>query len=185
MRRMMVLIGGGVRSGKSAFALRRARALGQRRAFIATARAGDEEMHARIEAHRVERGTTFETVEAADRLLESLAVLSRVEVAVIDCLTIFVSDLVLSGLDDAAIDAAVVAVADRCRSSGRHVVVVTNEVGFGVVPATAIGRRFRDAAGRAHQVLARRSDEVYLGALGLMVRLVPDPVAGVGGEGEP
>jgi adenosylcobinamide kinase/adenosylcobinamide-phosphate guanylyltransferase len=172
----LVLVGGGVRSGKSAFALSLARSLGERRAFVATAQALDAEMEARIAAHRAERGAAFHTVEAPVALAAALADLDA-EVVVVDCLTLWLSNLLLAGADAPALAAEVEALAAVLARRRWHAVLVTNEVGMGIVPASALGRAFRDAAGRAHQRLARDADRVYLAALGCILRLRPEPLA--------
>ena len=143
----VVLIGGGARSGKSRFALARARSLGERRVFVATAQAFDGEMDDRIALHRAERGADFTTVE---------------------------EPLELAGALRAQDDADVVLAERRC-----HAVLVTNEVGFGIVPDNALARTFRDVAGRAHQSLARIADEIHVAILGSVLRLRPGPVEAV------
>lgn len=180
----LILVGGGARSGKSAFALELARGLGARRAFVATAQALDAEMAARIAAHRVERGGEFETVEAPRDLAGALA---RVEadVVVVDCLTLWLSNLLLRGDDLPRIAAQVEEVAAVLGRRRLHAVLVTNEVGLGLVPETALGRAFRDAAGRTHQRLARDADRVYLAALGCVLRLRPAPLTVVHPEATP
>ncbi len=173
----IVLVGGGVRSGKSAFALARARRLGVRRAFIATAQAWDEEMRARIARHIEERGNSFHTTEAPLELPRAVTELTNVDVAVIDCLTLWLSNLLLRGDDERRIEQEVEALACALHQAPYPVVVVTNEVGMGVVPETALGRLFRDVAGRAHQRLAAVADEIYVAVLGCVLRLRPGPVA--------
>jgi adenosylcobinamide kinase/adenosylcobinamide-phosphate guanylyltransferase len=177
--RKTVLIGGGARSGKTAFALRLARGLGERRVYIATATAGDGEMAARIARHRQERGAAFETVEEPLRLPRALRELARCDVVVVDCLTLWLSNLLLRDADpDAALREAD-DLADLAPSLPFHLLLVTNEVGMGLVPETPLGRMFRDVAGRVHQRLARVSDEIYLAALGVMLRLHPAPLQAV------
>ena len=173
----IVLVGGGVRCGKSAFALGRAKAAGTRRAFVATAQAFDDEMRERIAAHQEERALDFATVEAPLEVAQALTSLGDVDVVVIDCLTLWLSNLLMAEKTDVEIYAALEAlvVALLCRSW--HVILVTNEVGLGVVPASALGRRFRDLAGRIHQRLVEVADEIYFGALGAMLRLRPNPVS--------
>jgi adenosylcobinamide kinase/adenosylcobinamide-phosphate guanylyltransferase len=184
----LVLIGGGVRSGKSAFALEVARRLGTRRAFVATAQAFDEEMRARIAAHRRERGAEFDTVEEPHDLPGALARLGASpappEVVVVDCLTLWLSNLLLRGDDLDAVDAAVGRLVAALGAQPFHAVVVTNEVGMGVVPDSALGRAFRDASGRAHQRLAPCAHRLYLAALGCIVRLRPGPLGLVTLEGD-
>lgn len=183
MKQELILVGGGVRSGKSAFALALARHLGARRAFIATARAWDEEMRERIEAHRAERAGAFDTVEAPLDLPGAVAALAAgrpgeapPEVVVVDCLTLWLSNLLLRGDAPAAIAAEVERLAAALAASPFHAVLVSNEVGMGVVPESALGRAFRDVSGRAHQALARRADRLYLAAMGCILRLRPAPV---------
>jgi adenosylcobinamide kinase/adenosylcobinamide-phosphate guanylyltransferase len=181
MRKQLVLVGGGTRSGKSAFALSLARRLGERRLFLATAQPGDEEMRARILHHQQMRGTDFDTIEEP---LDVPAVLRRgsdYDVVVFDCLTLWLANLLLQDQGPEAVLprldelAAVLA----CRSL--HVLVVTNEVGMGLVPETALGRAFRDLAGLAHQRLSGLADEVYFAVLGTILRIKPGPAfAGVG-----
>ena len=170
---MIVLVGGGVRTGKSAFALARAKALGRRRVFVATAEARDAEMAERIRKHAKARGRAFKTREVPIDLIDVIRTLRGVDVAVIDCLTLWISNLLLAGLREAAVLRQCERLAAALRKAPFHVVVVTNEVGMGLVPETALGRTFRDVCGRAHQRLGRAADEVYFGALGMMLRLKP------------
>lgn len=174
--RTIVLVGGGARSGKSTFALARARALGARRRFLATARRYDADLAARIDRHVAERGADFDTVEEPLAVPEVLLASTAHDVVVVDCLTLWLSNLLLDGAGPGAVEARV---DDLARALGRapcHVVLVTNEVGMGLHPETALGRTFRDLAGRAHQRLAAVADEVHLAVMGLLVRLKPTPV---------
>jgi adenosylcobinamide kinase/adenosylcobinamide-phosphate guanylyltransferase len=173
----VIVVGGGVRSGKSAFALARARALGARRGFLATAQAFDAEMAARIAAHVRERGSELQTIEEPIAVPERLAAIRDLDVVVVDCLTLWLSNLLLADATDAAIATRVDDLARVVSARSFHTILVTNEVGMGVVPDSALGRRFRDIAGLAHQRLARVADELYLAALGVVVRLRPAPVA--------
>lgn len=172
----IVLIGGGARSGKSRFALERARALGTRRVFVATGQAFDGEMDARIARHRAERGADFTTVEEPLALARVLRDEDRADVVLVDCLTLWLSNLLLRGDDEAAITAAVGDLIEALRARRRHVVLVTNEVGLGIVPDNALARTFRDVAGRAHQELAAIADEVHVAILGTVLRLRPGPI---------
>lgn len=190
-RPLFVLVGGGARSGKSRLALARARALGARRLFVATADAreaeahGDAEMLARIARHRAERAQAsqpdhdgFDTLEEPLALPEALAAVDPAahDVVLVDCLTLWLSNLLCAG---ATLDDALGAV-ERLRGALARrrvpVVLVTNEVGLGLVPETPLGRAFRDAAGIAHQRLAADADEVHVGVMGLMLRVRPEPV---------
>jgi adenosylcobinamide kinase/adenosylcobinamide-phosphate guanylyltransferase len=176
MTHNLILVGGGVRSGKSTFALARARSLGPRRAFIATAQAFDDEMRDRIARHRDERGTEFLTIEEPLALADAVTRLADIDVVVIDCLTLWLSNLLLAELPEpqilARVDDVVAALAHR----RFHAIVVTNEVGMGVVPESALGRAFRDLAGMTHQRFARQADEIDVAILGTVLRLKPAPI---------
>lgn len=172
-----VLVGGGVRCGKSAYALRLAEGLGSRRVFLATAQAFDSEMSERIAAHRLERAELFRTVEEPLALPEALRTeAARADVIVIDCLTLWLSNLILADADSDTVAQRVEDLAAVLAARSCHVIMVTNEVGMGLVPENALGRLFRDCAGRTHQRLVRECDEVYAGILGCILRLRPAPV---------
>jgi adenosylcobinamide kinase/adenosylcobinamide-phosphate guanylyltransferase len=174
--RMIILVGGGVRSGKSAYAVARARALGPRRAFLATARAYDAEMAERIRRHQEERAGDFTTVETPRDVAGALAGLAGFDVAVIDCITLWIANQLVDGVAPAAVEEEAGRLAAALRAAPCHVVVVTNEVGMGVHPETELGRLFRDLSGRAHQAIARVADEIHLAVLGTLLRLRPGPV---------
>jgi adenosylcobinamide kinase / adenosylcobinamide-phosphate guanylyltransferase len=176
-RRERVLVGGGARSGKSAFALARARELGARRLFVATARRYDAEMDERIARHRAERAAQFDTVEEPLALPEVLAGAAGYDVAVVDCVTLWLSNQLIDGVAADAIERRIAELGRAVERAPCHVVLVTNEVGMGVHPESALGRTFRDLAGRAHQRLARAATEVQLAVLGVVVRLAPGPIA--------
>jgi adenosylcobinamide kinase/adenosylcobinamide-phosphate guanylyltransferase len=172
----LILVGGGVRSGKSAFALAYARRLSDRRLFLATGQAGDDEMRARIGRHRAERGADFETREEPVAVPETLAGIPADTLVLVDCLTLWLSNLLLADLAAEEIVARVELLAQIARRRSAATVVVTNEVGMGVVPESALGRAFRDLVGLAHQRLARAADETYAAILGVVVRLHPAPL---------
>lgn len=172
----LILVGGGVRSGKSAYAVARARALGARRAFVATARAYDAEMAERIRRHQAERAGDFDLVEEPLALARAVARLDGFDVAVVDCITLWLSNQLIDGFAPDEIERRTAELVQALREAPCHLVVVTNEVGMGVHPETALGRVFRDLAGRAHQALARAADEVHLAVMGTLLRLKPGPV---------
>ncbi len=192
----LVLIGGGVRSGKSAFALERARAFGERLVFVATAEALDDEMRERVRRHRAERAGAFRTVECPRELVPCLRALfcsqgqaqppasthgaqageCSVDAVVIDCLTLWIANLMGEGLSESQIDARVVELAETLRRAPFHSVIVSNEVGLGIVPENAMARAFRDITGRAHQVLGRAAHELYFGVMGQLLRIKPAPI---------
>lgn len=156
----MMLVGGGSRSGKTAFALQRARACGPRLAYIATAELRDAEMRARALAHRDERGAEFVTIEEAfdvAGMIRSRA--AEFDAIVVDCLTLWVSNLMLSGAED--VRAAGMRLAEAAAASVTEVILITNEVGCGIVPENELARRFRDEAGWMNQLIASSSGQVW------------------------
>jgi adenosylcobinamide kinase / adenosylcobinamide-phosphate guanylyltransferase len=165
MRTGIVLVLGGARSGKSAFAERLVEESGLARVYIATAEAGDAEMQERITAHRARRGLAWRTVEVRDRLEEALtAEAGEGRAVLVDCLTLWLSNVMLVGAD---IDARTRALAEKARGVSGLVVFVSNEVGLGVVPETPLGRRFRDTQGFLNQAIAAIADRVVFMAAGL------------------
>lgn len=163
----VTLIGGGARSGKSSYALELARGRGSRLAFIATAEAFDDEMRERIAAHRRDRPAAFETVEAPFELAAALRATTS-DCAVVDCLTLWASNLMLAGRDLEVETTELIAAAAACPA---RVVFVTNEVGLGIVPENELARRFRDEAGRMNQRIAAAAAEVFWMIFGVPVRV--------------
>lgn len=156
---------GGARSGKTAYALGQALAgPAGPRVMIATAQALDDEMAARIARHQAERGPEWTTVEAPLRLAEAVADLRAGEVAVVDCLTLWLTNQML---DEADIGAKVAELTAALRASPADLVVISNEVGQGIVPDNALARRFRDEAGWMHQAVAAAADRAVLVTAGL------------------
>jgi adenosylcobinamide kinase/adenosylcobinamide-phosphate guanylyltransferase len=173
----LILIGGGARSGKSSFGLARARALGPRRLYIATAERSDDEMSDRIDRHRADRaGAGFDTLEEPRALPEALAAEREHDVVLVDCLTIWISNLLVGGATADAVQERIGALLAALAQRRSHVVIVSNEVGMGLVPETPLGRVFRDLTGFAHQRIAAVADELYLAAMGVLLRLRPAPV---------
>jgi len=173
MTRKVVLILGGARSGKSGFALRLAQELGQKVLFVATAEPLDEEMRERIEEHRKRRPESWRTLEAPLEVGRRISQeLKDEEVVLIDCLTLLLSNLMGEGgkLQERA-EAELEGLL-RCMEEARaSFILVSNEVGMGIVPEHKSGRLFRDLQGRANQLLADRADEVYFMVAGLPLRL--------------
>lgn len=165
----MILIGGGSRSGKSAEALRLLYKAGPRMGFIATATPSDEEMRERIARHRSERSpeiTTWEEpIAVAERIL---AEDGRYDAILVDCLTLWLSNLMLSEADIEAKTEKLLQVAACSRT---QIIFVTNEVGCGIVPDNPLARRFRDEAGRLNQRFAERASEVYWMVFGIGLRI--------------
>ena len=164
----LILVGGGSRSGKSSFALELAKERGTRRAFVATAQAFDQEMAERIARHQAERDDAFTTIEEP---LELASVISNTsfDVLLIDCLTLWVSNLMMR--EEADIDAKGAELVSIAAASKALCIFVTNEVGCSVVPDNAMGRRFRDLAGRLNQEMAKAAQEVYFLTFGIPTRI--------------
>jgi len=169
----IVLFTGGARSGKSARAEQYAADLGKHVNYIATAEAGDDEMRARIAQHQRRRPTGWTTVEAPLAVAAELAKLDVGSVALLDCLSLLVSNLLL--VHDVelapAVDVEIGALLATARERDLILVIVTNEVGMGIVPAYPLGRAYRDVLGRANQQVAAAADEVYLLVCGIPVEL--------------
>lgn len=166
----MILIGGGSRSGKSAAGLRMLRGAGPRRAAIATAQAFDDEMTDRIRHHRAERDSDVVTFEEPFEVTARIrSEEGRFDAILIDCLTLWLSNLMLADRSP---------LADHCRdlvesasASSARVILVTNEVGCGIVPENAVARRFRDEAGRLNQLAAEHAQEVHWMVFGIGLRI--------------
>ncbi len=171
----LVLILGGARSGKSTMAERMARD-GERVLFIATAEALDEAMQQRIAAHRRHRPEHWDTLEEPIHVTGTVRPLvERYDTFVLDCLTLWVSNLLLQ--DDEASDAegavleTVGRLLDLIDATGGRWILVSNEVGQGIVPASSLGREYRDMLGRVNQLVASRADRAYLMVAGLALEL--------------
>ena len=159
---------GGARSGKSHHALARARQSDGPVAFLATAQAFDPEMRARIARHRAERPPGFTTVEEPFDIVSACRRLAgRYELALVDCLTLWVSNRILRGDGDAAILGAANELAELMAEHCVSLVVVSNEVGEGVHPPTEVGLRFRDLLGSVNQRVAAAADGVTLMVAGI------------------
>ena len=160
----LTFILGGARSGKTSYALREAQAAGGRRVMIATAEALDGEMAARIARHQAERGGLWETVEAPRELAAVVRTLRAGDTAVIDCMTLWLTNLLLDDVNLALAIADLIAALAACPA---RVLAVSNEVGQGIVPDNALARRFRDEAGWMNQALAAAAERVVLVSAGL------------------
>ena len=165
----LTLVLGGARSGKSRHAERLVTETGLARTYIATAQAWDDEMRARIAQHRTDRGQDWRTIEAPIDLAGAIAVEATPGRAVlVDCLTLWLTNVMLADRDIAAEEAALLAALQAARGP---VVCVSNETGLGIVPDNALARRFRDAQGRLNQRIAALATRVDFIAAGLPIRL--------------
>ena len=170
--RNLTLVLGGVRSGKSRYALKLASHM-QRVTFLATAeRREDEEMKRKIQRHRAERPRHWMTIEESLNLATAIGSVSDCDLLLIDCLTLFAGKLLeVHGENLPAIAAAVDALCDALSASACPVVLVSNEVGSGVVPSFELGRRYRDLLGEINQRVASIADHVVLMVAGLPLTL--------------
>jgi adenosylcobinamide kinase / adenosylcobinamide-phosphate guanylyltransferase len=153
---------GGARSGKSSLAVRLATESGRAVVFVATSEPRDDEMAARIESHRAERPAKWSTVEAPLDLAGALAAAPQEACVVLDCLTLWTSNALEAGWSDEAVAEAAEAVAGLAAARGAPTVVVSNEVGLGVVPDTPLGRRYRDVHGRVNAIFAGAAERACL-----------------------
>ena len=167
-----VLLLGGARSGKSALAQEIAQRSGRAVTFIATAEARDGEMAARIARHREQRPGTWTTVEEPVALLHRALGAPESDLVVIDCLTLWVSNLVTRGMDDGHVVAEAGHVASALAGRAAGAVVVSNEVGLGIVPANPLARGYRDTLGAVNAAFAERADRVALMVAGRALELM-------------
>lgn len=165
----VTLILGGARSGKSTFGERLVEASGSDAVYIATGRAHDDEMRARIDQHQARRGANWTTVEEPDDLEGALVrEAGPGRIVLVDCLTLWVTNLMMAEADIAVRGRAL---AETLGAVAGPVVLISNEVGLGIVPDNAMARAFRDHAGRLHQDIAAGADTVYFVAAGLPLKM--------------
>ncbi|KTE03657.1 adenosylcobinamide kinase/adenosylcobinamide phosphate guanyltransferase [Sphingopyxis sp. H038] len=162
---------GGARSGKSRYAQARTEAAGGSPVFVATAEAFDDEMHERIARHQADRDARWRTVEAPRDLPAAIDALDAEDaVVLVDCLTLWVSNLLLADADIPRAGGQLCHAINRFKGT---LILVANEVGLGIVPDNALARAFRDAAGQLNQSVAATVDEVVLLTAGLPLTLKP------------
>ena len=167
-----IFITGGRRSGKSSYALELAESMGEKRLYIATAEALDDEMKERIARHREERGDSWDTAEEPIDIVNILAHSKKYNVILIDCLTLWLCNIMHSGEpnnepDDETIMRHINSLADSCSSSDTKVIAVTNELGLGIIPGDPLSRRFTDLAGIMNQRMAAAADRVVMTVSGI------------------
>ncbi len=167
-----IFITGGARSGKSAFSEAAATALGKDLVYIATMEALDGEMKLRIKKHISRRGQDWKTIEEPLRVVETLKKNDKVgRVFLLDCLTLFISNHMLKGASESGLEKKAKELARFCKSCKGSVVIVSNEVGMGLVPDNPLGRKFRDAQGIANKIMAATADEVYFLVSGIAIKI--------------
>ena len=175
MAKQLILVLGGARSGKSAFAERLAAQVG-RVLYVATAEALDEDMERRIANHRNQRPPEWDTLEEPRDLVSVLpSAIGGYDTCLLDCLTLWVSNLLLSMEDSPNAEQEILLAAHQLmevtEQSSATWIVVSNEVGLSVVPSTRLGAVYRDALGRVNQVVAARADKVYFMVAGLALEM--------------
>lgn len=170
----IILVTGGSRSGKSAYAQQMAEASAEKKLFVATCPVLDEELRTRIDRHRANRvGRGWDTAEEQTALTELVRNSAEYPVILIDCLTLWINNLLYQAgqttkeLGEEEIRVLCTELTAACRSIPGTVILVTNELGMGVIPDNPLARRFRDLAGRCNQVVANAADEVTLLVSGL------------------
>ena len=164
------LVLGGARSGKTAFAESLAMRSGSKPVYLATAEALDAEMRERVASHQRGRGERFATIEEPIALSDALLVAAREhDVILVDCLTLWITNLLIANQDVAMAVSELGATLVQLKTA--RVIMVSNEVGLGIVPDNAMARTFRDLAGSAHQRLAEVCDDVYFVVAGLPMTL--------------
>ena len=180
-----ILIIGGARGGKSRFAQELAQKSGEPVLFVATAEAGDEEMQHRIEEHQRSRPAAWSTLEVTTHIGNQIAQnIGGAKVVIVDCITLLVNNIFSQHnyQTDEQIDASLVEkevtieVSELVECINRvdaSFILVTNEVGTGLVPVSRLGRLYRDFLGKANQILAEHADEIYLMVAGLPIRIKP------------
>jgi adenosylcobinamide kinase / adenosylcobinamide-phosphate guanylyltransferase len=178
MDNRLVLLLGGARAGKSTYALRLAEQRSEASVcFIATAQALDEDMSMRIDRHRSERPSHWQTIEEPYDLDQALRQASDTAVVIVDCLTLFVSNWLLRENDEQKCEERLRRITsdfiNTAQSRQQTIICVSNEVGLGIVPETRLGRIFRDLLGRVNQDFAQAAGEVYLIVAGLKTQLKP------------
>lgn len=169
----LTLILGGARSGKSACAVELAKQY-RNVTYVATAGVLDDEMRERVELHKKLRPASWKVVESPTNVADIVEGLEA-DMILIDCLTLYVTNLLLNDSNNDAkeeyITGEIEQLCSVSKKAGAHIIMVSNEVGLGIVPADPLGRKFRDIAGRVNQIVASRSDEVYFVTAGIPRKL--------------
>lgn len=164
----LTLVLGGARSGKSRHAESLVESLAPPWTYVATAQAYDEEMEERIRHHRLRRQGNWETIEAPLHLETALAAVPRGRPLLLDCLTLWLTNVMLGGGD---VEEASLRLAELLGRPHGPWVVVSNEVGLGIVPDNALSRQFRDAAGRLNQMVAGKAESVFFMVAGIAMKV--------------
>jgi len=172
----LIFITGGARSGKSKYAVGLAKNMTGKVVFLATGEAKDEETKRRIEEHRKSRPREWKTIEETKDIASVLLnIQPSHEILIIDCLTFFISNLLLGGVDEKVILEEIKRITEIILQSDCTTIVVSNEVGGGIVPDNKLGRRFRDIVGLANQIMANSAREVWFTVSGIPIKIKGEP----------
>lgn len=171
----ITLVIGGCRSGKSRYALDAANAVpGSRKIFMATSVPADPEMEKRVQVHQAQRGEDWHTVETPVHIPEAIAAHARTaDVILVDCLTLWTANMLAQEMDAPAMQKCMEKTTQALSRISCPVFLVTNEVGYGIVPENSLARRFRDMAGLVNQHMAKAADRVVLTVAGIAVTIKP------------
>ena len=169
----LIFVIGGCRSGKSTYALQTAEKVpGERKIFIATCLPQDDEMKKRVAKHQAARSRSWTTVEEPLRLPETIIQNSpRADVILVDCMTLWVNNLLMETDDEKQIEETISRLTDTLDKSTGCIVIVSNEVGTGIVPENKLARQYRDIIGRANQAVAKAADKVIWMVAGIPVTI--------------
>lgn len=166
----LILILGGARSGKSSYAVELAKKFKKKVAFIATATSFDEEMKKRIELHKTSRPRQWKLIEEGKNIVQILpAIKDKYEIVLIDCLGLLVSNLLADNLKDKEIERRINKLIDAILKVNFTTIIVSNEVGSGIVPVNPLARRFRNLLGLSNQMIAKKADKVIFMQAGIPV----------------
>lgn len=168
---MLRLLLGGARSGKSSLAVAFGRRDGGPVCVVATAEGRDDELRRRIEAHRGERPAAWATIEEPLELDAAVGRVPPTSLVIVDCLTLWVANCLGAGMDETLVEERARRLAGLAAARARDVVVVSNEVGWGIVPADAASRRYRDLLGRVNATIAASAGDAHLVVAGRLLRL--------------
>ncbi|MCP4650507.1 MAG: bifunctional adenosylcobinamide kinase/adenosylcobinamide-phosphate guanylyltransferase [PVC group bacterium] len=170
----IIFITGSVRSGKSNYAVKLAKQSKQKIIFLATCTPADAEMKQRVRKHKKSRPKNWQTIEEPIDVISVLKQLKDDELVIFDCLTLWVSNLLLSGFEEKEVIKIIEKFVEQLKINKANVIIVSNEVGWGIVPENKLARVFRDIIGTAHQKIAKVSDEAYLMVAGMPMKIKGD-----------
>jgi adenosylcobinamide kinase/adenosylcobinamide-phosphate guanylyltransferase len=172
MKKRFILITGGVRSGKSSFGERLSKKLGKEFVYVATSIPFDKEMKQRVKKHKENRSKIWKVIEEPINVIKVLKKEDKKgKVILLDCLTLLITNWLMKKYKENSIEKKIKEIAEFCKNCSSSVVIISNEVGMGIVPKNKLSRLFRDIQGKSNQILAKYADNVYFMVAGLPMRL--------------